>query len=134
MANSYKNAESVKLADYIRADKFRTIPAECRHSGGGFSEIPMEIHMKKPFADTLSFNVEWDGIVYGYVRGKVEISEKLAGLNIKQITLTDWDDRFQLLFEGEKETDERPFFVSCEDVRLLLESCRRYPEQILPKR
>lgn len=134
MANSYKNAESVKLADYIGADKFRTILAEYRYFGGGVSEIPVEIHMKQPFADTLSFYVEWDGIVYGFVRGKKEISEKLSGFCVKRITLTDWDDKFQLLFEGESETDERPFFVSCEDVRQLLESCRRVPEQMLPKR
>ena len=133
MANSYKNAESVKLADYIPADKFRTILAEYRHMEGGVSEIPVEIHMKRPFADTLSLYVEWDGIVYGYVRGKKALSEKFPDLKIIRITLTDWDDRFQLLFEGERETDERPYFVTGEEVRQLLENCRRVPEQMIPK-
>ena len=80
MADSYRNAQSVKLADYIPADKFRTILSKQRHMEGGVSEIPVEIHMKKLFADTLSFYVEWDGIVYGFVRGKKEISEKLSVL------------------------------------------------------
>ena len=55
MADSYRNAQSVKLADYIPADKFRTILSKQRHMEGGVSEIPVEIHMKKLFADTLSF-------------------------------------------------------------------------------
>ncbi len=122
MANPYKNAPSAKLADFIPADKFWTILSQQRHIEGGVSEIPVEIHTKKPFADTLSFNIEWDGIVYGFVRGRNEI------------TVSDWDDKFQLLFEGEKETDEMPFFVTGEEVRELLENCRRVPEQNVPKR
>lgn len=134
MADSYRNAQSVRLADYIPADKFRTILSKQRHMEGGVSEIPVEIHTKKPFADTLSFNIEWDGIVYGFVRGRNEISEKLSGFDVKKITVSDWDDKFQLLFEGEKETDEIPFFVTGEEVRELLENCRRVPEQNVPKR
>lgn len=133
MADSYKNAPSVRLADFIPAEKFRTILAKNRHIEGGVSEIPVEIHMKRRFADTLSFYVEWDGIVYGFVRGKKEISEKLSGFDAKRITITDWDDKFQLLFEGEIETDERPFFVTGEEVRQLLENCRRVPEQMIKK-
>lgn len=134
MANPYKNAPSAKLADFIPADKFWTILSQQRHIEGGVSEIPVEIHTKKPFADTLSFNIEWDGIVYGFVRGRNEISEKLSGFDVKKITVSDWDDKFQLLFEGEKETDEIPFFVTGEEVRELLENCRRVPEQNVPKR
>lgn len=134
MADSYRNAQSVRLADYIPAEKFRTILSKQRHMEGGVSEIPVEIHMKKLFADTLSFYVEWDGIVYGFVRGKKEISEKLSGFDVKRITVSDWDDKFQLLFEGEKETDEMPFFVTGEEVRELLEKCRRVPEQMISKK
>lgn len=134
MADSYKNAKSVKLADYIPADKFRTILSKQRHMEGGVSEIPVEIHMKRLFADTLSFYVEWDGIVYGFVRGKKDILEKLSGFDVKRIIISDWDDKFQLLFEGEKATDEIPFFVTGEEVRELLENCRRVPEQNVPKR
>ena len=62
------------------------------------------------------------------------ISESAAILEVKKITVSDWDDKFQLLFEGEKETDEMPFFVTGEEVRELLENCRRVPEQNVPKR
>lgn len=134
MANSYKNAPSAKLADFIPAEKFRTILAKHRHMEGGVSEIPVEIHMKKLFADTLSFYVGWDGIVYGFVRGRNVISEKLSGFDVRKITISDWDDKFQLLFEGEEATDEIPFFVTGEEVRELLENCRRVPEQNVPKR
>ena len=68
------------------------------------------------------------------VRGRKEISEKLSGFEVKRITVSDWDDKFQLLFEGEKETDEIPFFVTGEEVRELLENCRRVPEQNVTKR
>ena len=78
--------------------------------------------------------MDWDGIIYGFVRGKKEIMEKLSGFEVKRITISDWDDKFQLLFEGEKETDEIPFFVTGEEVRGLLENCRRVPEQNIPKR
>ena len=135
MADSYKNAQSVSLCDYIPADRFRTILPEHRHMGGGISEIPVEINMKRSFADTLSFYVEWDGIVYGYVRGRKLIDEKLEGFPpVRRITLTDWDDKFQLLFEGEGETDELPYFVTYDEVRQLLENCRRVPEQMIPRR
>ena len=135
MANSYKNAESVTLSDFISADRFRMILPEHRHMEGGISEIPVEIQMKRPFADTLSLNVEWDGIVYGYVRGKKSILEKLKNFPVvTRITLTDWDDKFQLLFEGEKETDELPYFVSADEVRTLIENCKRVPAQMLVKK
>ena len=135
MANSYKNAESVTLSDYISADKFRMILPEYRHMEGGISEIPVEIHMKRPFAETLSYNVEWDGIIYGYVRGKKQIQEKLNGFpKVARITITDWDDKFQQLFEGEEETCEIPYFVSTEEVRTMLEDCKRVPAQMLTKK
>lgn len=131
MPDLYKNAEMVTLSDYIPADKFRTILSEYRHMEGGITEIPVEIHMKPPFAKTLSFDVGWDGIVYGYVRGKKELKEQLGEFSsLKLITLTDWDDRFMLLFEGIEENDEKPFFVTTDEVRALLENCRRVPEQI----
>ena len=130
MADSYKNAERVVLSDYIPADKFRTILPEHRHIEGGITEIPVEIRMKRPFANKLSFDVEWDCIIYGFVRGKKDILAKLNMMNkIKQITMTDWDDKFQLLFEGTGESEELPFFVTPEEVLDLIENCRRVPEQ-----
>lgn len=131
MANSFRNAERAVLSDYIPADKFRTILPEHRHIEGGITEIPVEIHMKRPFAKKLSFNVEWDGILYGFVRGKKDITAKLGSMEkITRITLSDWDDKFQLLFEGTSETEEQPFFVTPAEVLDLIENCRRVPEQI----
>lgn len=134
MANPYKNAAEVKLAEYIPAKLFRTILPEHRHYPCGITELPVEIQFKKEFAKTLSFKVPWDGIMYGFVRGKKDIALKLGNTAIKHISLQDWDDRFLLLFEGEDKGDEIPFFVSHDDVRDLLENCRRVPEQASVKK
>ena len=130
MANLYKNAGTARLSDYIQTDRFRTVLPEHRHAEGGISEIPVEIHMKPPFAEKLSFYVPWDGIVYGYVRGKNDIIGKLGGFSgLKHITINDWDDKFLMVFESGSETDERAFFVSGDEIFSLLENCRRVPEQ-----
>ncbi len=129
MANPYKNAAEVKLAEYIPAKLFRTILPEQRHFPCGISELPVEIQLKKEYAKTLSFEVPWDGTMYGFVRGKNDIALKLGNTAIKHISIQDWDDRFLLLFEGEDKGDEIPFFVSPDDVRELLENCLRVPEQ-----
>ena len=129
MSNQYNDAVSVALSEYITPDKFRTILPECRKLGGGISEIFVEIHTKPPFTKSLSFNVSWDGMIYGYVRGKKDIAAKLGRIrNISKITITDWDDRFLMVFEGNKD-EEVPLFVSNDDVRELLENCLRVPEQ-----
>lgn len=131
MANSFRNAQSAVLSDYIPADKFRTILPEHRHMEGGITEIPVEIHMKRPFAKKLSFKTEWDGIIYGFVRGKKDIIARLGSMKkITRITLTDWDDKFQLLFEGTEQSEELPFFVTPDEVLDLIENCRRVPEQM----
>jgi hypothetical protein len=130
MDNSYKNAEHITLSDYIPADKFRTVISEYRHIGGGYSEIPVEIHMKPEFVKTLSFKVDWDGVVYGHVRGKRDILEKLSEFSsIRLITISDWDGQFRVIFEGTEENKEKAFFVKPEEVRELLENCFRAPEQ-----
>ncbi|MCM1167748.1 MAG: hypothetical protein NC299_14100 [Lachnospiraceae bacterium] len=129
MANPYKNAPTVKLAEYIPAKLFRTILPEQRHTPCGISELPVEIQLKKAFAKTLSFKVPWDGLMYGFVRGKKEIFGRLEGFAAKSVSLQDWDDRFLLLFEGADKGDEKPFFVSPKDVKELLENCLRVPEQ-----
>ena len=129
MSNQYNDAKFVTLGDFITPDKFRTILPEYRKLGGGVSEIPVEIHTKPPFTKSLSFNVGWDGMIYGFVRGKKDIAAKLGKIrDISKITVTDWDDRFLMVFEGKKD-EEMPFFVSDDDVRELLETCLRVPEQ-----
>lgn len=100
MANLYKDAPQVRLADYIPADKFRTILPECRHIGGGISEIAAEVQVSPKFAQKLSFNVPWDGLLYGFVRGRRELEAEVMGSKkIKTVFLQDWGDKFLLLFE-----------------------------------
>jgi hypothetical protein len=130
MDNSYKNAEQITLSDYIPADNFRTVTSECRHDGAGYSEVFVEIHMKPAFVKTLSFKVDWDGIIYGYVHSKRDISERLGGFeSLEIITISDWDERFRIIFESADKKDEKSFFVSASEVRELLENCWRAPEQ-----
>ena len=125
----------MSLTDFIPWKLFRTTLSEYRHYPPGVSEIFVEIQLKEPFAKSLSFDVPWDGLMYGYVRGKKEIVEKLGDFSvIKLISLQDWDDRFLLLFENEDKSKEKPFFVSQDDVRELLENCRRVPEQASRKK
>ena len=129
MANPYNNAPTVTLSDYIPSKLFRTVLPEQRHTPCGISEVPIEIQIKEPFAKTLSFWVPWDGLLYGFVRRKKELLSKLGDVSaIKLISLEDWDDKFLLLFDCDKD-GEKPFFVSAESVRVLLENCRRVPEQ-----
>lgn len=130
MANPYKNAPTVRLSEYIPAKRFRTILPEQRHTPCGISELPVEIQLKKAFSKTLSFKVPWDGLLYGFVRGKKDIAGTLGDFSeIKHISLQDWDSEFLLLFEGEDKGTEKAFFVSGDDVRELLENCLRVPEQ-----
>lgn len=130
MANPYKNAPTVRLSDYIAVKRFRTILPEQRHTPCGVSELPVEIQLKKTFAKSLSFKVPWDGLLYGFVRGKKDIAEKLGDfVAVKLISLQDWEHSFLLLFEGEDKGAEKAFFVSADDVRELLENCLRVPEQ-----
>ncbi len=133
MANPHRNAKIVKLSDFIIKEKFRTIMSNCRHVRGGVSEIPVEIQMKMPFAEKLSFYVPWDCVMYGFVRDKKNIF-KDGSFNCTKISLSDWGDgRFQLMFESSKETDELVYFVESDDVRKLLEGCMRPQEQRIPK-
>lgn len=130
MANPYKNAPTAGLSEYIPAKRFRTVLPDQRRTPCGISELPVEIQLKKAFAKTLSFKVPWDGLMYGFVRGKKDIAERLGDFTeIKRISLQDWGGAFLLLFEGEDESAERAFSVSAEDVTELLENCLRVPEQ-----
>lgn len=135
MANPYKNSPTVGLAEYIPTKRFRTILPDQRHTPCGISELPVEIQLKKAFAKTLSFKVPWDGLLYGFVRGKKDIAEKIGDFaEIKHISLQDWESEFLLLFEGEDKGAEKAFFVSSNDVKELLENCLRVPEQASTKK
>ena len=128
--NHYENMRDASLYEYITPDIVRTISKEQRDIPGGVTEIPLEIQLKKKSMKKLSFNVPWDGILYGFVRGKEILREK-TGLTfpIRSITISDWDGHFVLIFETENAHQVAAFYVKSDDVIYLLENCRRVPEQ-----
>lgn len=135
MANEhYQNIKNCVLSDYLPAEIFRTILPDQREIIRGITELPVEIEFKRKNKRLLSFEVPWDGMVYGYVRGKEALCERLElGKDIKLISLTDWDDKFVLVFETGDDRDTRAFYVTTQEVVELLENCRRVPEQRLQK-
>lgn len=128
----YENIKTGILADYISADKFRTILPKERELPTGVSEIPVEIELKKESKKLLSFPVPWDGELYGCLRDKKELQKKL-GLDCKVIsaTIADWDDKFVVVFEAEDDQKSVAFYIRRDEVIALLENCRRVPEQIV---
>lgn len=126
----YKNIKDGVLSNYITSNITRTVLQAQSIETGGVTEMPIEFHLKKKSVSKLSFKVPWDGVLYGYVRGRRQMQEKL-GLSdkITNVTIADWDDRFVLIFDTEKSTGAAAFYISGEDVLLLLENCRRVPEQ-----
>lgn len=124
----YRNAVSAKLADYITPDRFRTVLAQQREITAGLSEIPVEFELQKDFIKSLSFPVQWDGLMYGYYRGRKIIEEKVGAM-IKRVVICDWNEKFVVIFEKDNGVEDPVFYVAPEDVRLLLEKCLRVPEQ-----
>lgn len=108
----------------------RTIDKTLQDTPGGFTEIPLQINLKEKTAKKLSFKVPWDGVLYGFIRGKDELSKK-AGLRFPLVcaTLTEWEDHFALILETEEIRDYAAFKVKSDDVIYLLENCLRAPEQ-----
>ena len=126
----YENMKDVSLFAYVTPDIVRTIPESQRDIPGGLTETPLEIHLKKKSAKRLSFHVPWDGILYGFIRGKDRFRAK-AGLilPIKSATISDWDRQFVLILETEDANQTAAFSVKTDDVIYLLENCLRAPEQ-----
>lgn len=125
----YKNIRDGKLSDYIRAEEFRTVLPSQRTLVRGITELPVEIEFKRKNKKLLSFKVPWDGMIYGCVRNKNTIQKKLGLVReVKIISLTDWDDRFVLVFETENDKDTQAFYITTEEVVKLLENCRRAPD------
>ena len=128
MAERFDQVEHGSLSDYISPDKFRTVTEEQR-SLLGLTEIAVELQLKPPARALLSFSVPWDGDLYGCVRGKAELQEKLGLPSpVSKIYIQDWDNRFLVLFEQEGSDSCYAVFVPTEDVVYLLENCRRIPE------
>lgn len=130
MAKHYENIRKVTLSDYIPADSFRTVMPPQWEGSAGYSELPVAITIKKTAAAKLSFNIPWDGMVYGFVRNKFDLKEKLGMKEVPlSAVLNDWDGHFLLVFESGDRADTRTFEVVEKEVIDLLENCRRVPEQ-----
>lgn len=129
MSNThYSNICDGVLSDYITPDKFRTILPSQRDVPLGPTEIPVEINIKKETAKRLSFRIPWDGIIYACARGKEAMKEKLGiESDPGAATLSDWDDKFLLIFEQTNGKEGPVFNISTEDVIELLENCWRAP-------
>lgn len=126
----YKNIKKANLFDCLSIRRTRTIPPQLTYLPCGVSEIPLQFHLKNRTIKKLSFNVPWDGVLYGYVHPKSAIKEKLGiESEITSVTIADWDDSYALIFETVGDSEDKAFYVSGDDVITLLENCRRPPEQ-----
>lgn len=126
----YSNMRNVSLFDFLSSECTRTIPSEVRDLPFGISEIPIEFNLKKAILKKLSFKTPQDGILYGYVKPKELIKKRLnIQSELKNITISEWDNVFVLVFETEKDSETIAFYINQDDVIKLLESCLRPPEQ-----
>lgn len=130
MAKHYENLTKTVLSDYITPDKFRTVMPPQWEFNAGYSEIPVAITLKKETADKLSFNVPWDGMIYGFIRGKFQLQEKLEMKNVPtMVSISDWETKFVLVFEEKDPKETKAFEIESSEVIYLLENCTRVPEQ-----
>lgn len=125
----FEYMREVSLMDYLTPDLVRTVPGRLGITPGGYSEVPLAIHLKEPTVKKLSFHVPWDGEICGFIRKKELLKEK-AGIEIplKLVTLSDWDDHFAFIIETEVIHQAAAFSVSTDEVVYLLENCRRCPD------
>lgn len=130
MAKHYENITKTSLSDYITPDKFRTVMPPQWEINAGYSELPVAITLRKETAEKLSFDVPWDGMIYGFVREKFQLQKKLGMINIpKIVAINDWGSQFILVFEENNPKETKAFEIETSEVIYLLENCTRVPEQ-----
>ena len=125
----YENIKNANLFDCIGISQIRLVPSKLRNVPVGYSEVPLIFHLKSETVKKLSFKVPWGGVVYGFANSSQRIEQKLGlGSRIIDITVSDWDGRFMLIFETENEADSIALNVDGKDVIRLLNECRRPAE------
>jgi hypothetical protein len=130
--------ETISLFSLMLPAYFRTVESFDMRKAP--SEVAVEINLKDNFRETLSFPVEWDGILYAYALETKGIADFRAKhgypvIKLLKLTLSGWDECFCLTAEyAGPPRKESSFFVSSEDVRCLLENCRRIPPQMQKKK
>ena len=120
----YENAERAKLCRYIPADKFRLVGSAYKNVPGGLTEVRVKLNIKEKFAGSLSFNISKSGLLFGWVRAGEMLKKEDGSKWAEKIELYDWNNGFLMLI-FDKEGGKKGFYVSSEDVRLLLENCMR---------
>ncbi len=125
----YENIKNANLFDCLDISQIRLVPSKLRNVPIGYSEVPLIFHLKSETVKKLSFEVPWGGVVYGFANSSQQTEQKLGlGSPITDITVSDWDGRFMLIFETENEADSIAFNVDEKDVIKLLNECRRPAE------
>ncbi|MDR0862337.1 MAG: hypothetical protein LBN30_06160 [Oscillospiraceae bacterium] len=121
-----------KLGDYFDPTRFRIVREDGIFAGGGISEVGVVINMREKFARSLSFTSTSLRVIYGFA----QLSDKLRELNkaryvsdgiLKKVTMNDCLDKFVVVFELGEELDSS-IDATPDEVRQLLESCRRPPD------
>jgi len=127
------DAAHVRLSDYIPSDMFRTVLVKQLSIPCGISELPVVIEFKQKFMEHLEFTASPSGYVYGYVRPNALLQEinhmGKQAKNINRITLHDWDEKFLMTIDTVEPPYEQAFYVQPDEVKELLNSCLRTPEQ-----
>ncbi|MGB8454143.1 MAG: hypothetical protein WCD89_17665 [Anaerocolumna sp.] len=132
MANERFTKKEMDLKKLIPSNHFRTVESFAMRKVK--SETNVEIELKDSFMQSLNFKAPWDGKLYAYARHTDEFIDFLKenGLGIedlKTIYMQDWDNFFNIIFEGSNIKKEVSFFASKEDMKNLLENCCRIQEQ-----
>lgn len=125
MTKRYSNILSSKLLELIPIMDFRLVHEEQKKSPKGCSEIPVIIDLKKSFTKTLSYPVPWDNELYGFMKCKKDLFAKTGYDNTAKITVSDWDNKIVLIFEGVDGSEGPIYEVEKENLKELLEGCRR---------
>lgn len=131
----YANSKPVRLADYIRAEDFRTVMAKDACMPHGRNEVCVRIELilggeAAPEPEDPGKERLLGGREIGFVKDNVNIREIFSGemaeeYEDRRITLYEWMDKFLMIFENGSGTAERSFFVSTAEVKHLLANCRR---------
>lgn len=125
----YNNIRNANLFDCLDISQVRIVPSNLRNLPAGYSEVPLVFHLSQETVKKLPFKVQWGGIIYGFINGAPALKKKLGLASaITDVTVSDWDTGFVLIFETLNEADSAAFNVSAKDVLTLLENCRRPPE------
>lgn len=131
MNKRYQSAVAATLKDIFPTEHFRLVPAIYKDVPRGYSEITVDVDIKKTLAKKLSFPTPWDGNLYGFVRSKGDIFSIVEKDDIVKITFADWDDKFVMIFEDSNHHEEPVYIISTQEVVELLEGCMK-PSTLIP--